>query len=72
MVLRYAHLAPDHLSHAAACIERNLAIVESNSTLVGRPVARDPGEIAPPYTTAQDSVRQKSGRDNLLDEDQAI
>ena len=32
MVLRYAHLAPDHLSHAAACIERNLAIVESNST----------------------------------------
>ena len=32
MVLRYAHLAPDHLSHAAARIERNLAIVESNST----------------------------------------
>ena len=32
IVLRYAHLAPDHLSHAAARIERTLAIVESNST----------------------------------------
>ncbi len=32
MVLRYAHLAPDHLSHAAARIERTLEIVESNST----------------------------------------
>ena len=27
MVLRYAHLAPDHLSHAAARIERPLGIV---------------------------------------------
>ena len=32
MVLRYAHLAPDHLSHAAARIERTWEIVESNST----------------------------------------
>ena len=32
MVLRYAHLAPDHLSHAAARIERVLEIVEPNST----------------------------------------
>ncbi len=32
MVSRYAHLAPDHLSHAAARIERELEIVESNST----------------------------------------
>ena len=32
MVLRYAHLAPDHLSHAAARIERTLEIVEQNST----------------------------------------
>lgn len=28
MVLRYAHLAPEHLSHAAARIERGLEIVE--------------------------------------------
>ena len=32
MVLRYAHLAPDHLSHGAARIERVLEIVEPNST----------------------------------------
>ena len=32
MVLRYAHLAPDHLSHAAARIERTLVIVGSNPT----------------------------------------
>jgi len=32
MVLRYAPLAPDHLSHAAARIERVLEIVEPNST----------------------------------------
>jgi hypothetical protein len=32
MVLRYAHSAPDHLSHAAARIERVLEIVEPNST----------------------------------------
>ena len=32
MVLRYAHLAPDHLSHAAARIERTWKIVEQNST----------------------------------------
>ena len=30
MLLRYAHLAPDHLSHAAARIERPLEIVEPN------------------------------------------
>jgi hypothetical protein len=33
MVLRYAHLAPYRLSHAAARIERALEIVEANSTL---------------------------------------
>jgi len=32
MVLRYAQLAPDHLRHAAARIERVLEIVEPNST----------------------------------------
>jgi len=32
MVLRDAHLAPDHLIHAAARIERVLGIVEPNST----------------------------------------
>ena len=38
MVLRYAHLAPDHLSHAAARIERTLQIVEHNSTKTLRSV----------------------------------
>jgi len=38
MVLRYAHLAPDHLSHAAARIERALEIVEPNSTKTLRSV----------------------------------
>ena len=38
MVLRYAHLAPDHLSHAAARIERTLEIVEQNSTKTLRSV----------------------------------
>jgi integrase len=38
MVLRYAHLAPDHLSHAAARIERVLEIVEPNSTKTLRSV----------------------------------
>jgi len=33
MVLRYAHLAPEHLSSAAARIERGLGIVENNSTI---------------------------------------
>ena len=33
MVLRYAHLAPEHLSTAAARIERGLGIVENNSTI---------------------------------------
>lgn len=33
MVLRYAHLAPEHLSTAAARIERELATVELNSTI---------------------------------------
>jgi integrase len=32
MVLRYAHLAPDHLSRAAARIEQTWTIVEQNST----------------------------------------
>ena len=32
MVLRYAHLATDHLSHTAAKIARVLKIVEPNST----------------------------------------
>ena len=32
MVLRYAHLAPDHLSHAAARIEQTWTSVEQNST----------------------------------------
>ena len=32
MLLRYAHLAPDHLSHAAARIEQTWTIVEQNST----------------------------------------
>ena len=38
MVLRYAHLAPDHLSPAAARIERTLQIVEHNSTKTLRSV----------------------------------
>ena len=33
MVLRHAHLAPEHLSNAAARIERGLGIVENNSTI---------------------------------------
>jgi integrase len=33
MVLRYAHLAPEHLSTAAARIERGLGIVENDSTI---------------------------------------
>jgi integrase len=33
MVLRYAHLAPEHLSSAAARIERGLGIVENDSTI---------------------------------------
>jgi hypothetical protein len=32
MVLRFAHLAPDHLSHSAVRIEWALEIVEPNST----------------------------------------
>jgi len=32
MVLRYAHLAPEHLSTAAARIERDFGIVESDAT----------------------------------------
>jgi hypothetical protein len=38
MVLRYAHLAPDHLSHAAPRIERALGIVEPNPTKTLRSV----------------------------------
>jgi integrase len=33
MVLRYAHLAPEHLSNAAARIERRLGIVGYDSTI---------------------------------------
>ena len=33
MVLRYAHLAPEHLSSAARRIERPLGIVENRSTI---------------------------------------
>jgi len=33
MVLRYAHLAPDHLSQAAGRIERTGAIVENKPTI---------------------------------------
>ena len=33
MVLRYAHLAPEHLADAASRIERPLGTVESNSTI---------------------------------------
>jgi hypothetical protein len=36
MVLRYAHLAPEHLSSAAARIERSLVNVGSNSTFTLR------------------------------------
>ena len=38
MVLRYAHLAPDHLNHAAARIERTWTIVEQNPTKTLRSV----------------------------------
>jgi len=33
MVLRYAHLTPEHLSNAASRIERELEIVGNNSTI---------------------------------------
>jgi integrase len=33
MVLRYAHLAPEHLAEAAARIERRLEVVDQNSTI---------------------------------------
>jgi integrase len=33
MVLRYAHLAPEHLSTAAARIERDVAVVATKATL---------------------------------------
>ncbi len=33
MVLRYAHLAPEHLSNAAARIERGIEVVKSNATI---------------------------------------
>jgi len=33
MVLRYAHLAPEHLSDAASRIERDLEIVTSEATI---------------------------------------
>ena len=33
MVLRYAHLAPEHLSSAAKRIERDWGVVETNSTI---------------------------------------
>jgi hypothetical protein len=33
MVLRYAHLAPEHLSNAAARIERGLGLIENDATI---------------------------------------
>ena len=33
MALRYAHLAPEHLSHAAARIEREFEIVVNDTTI---------------------------------------
>ena len=33
MVLRYAHLAPEHLSTAAARIERDLEVVLNDATI---------------------------------------
>ena len=33
MVLRYAHLAPEHLSSAASRVERGLEIVDNDSTI---------------------------------------
>jgi len=33
MVLRYAHLAPEHLSSAAARIERQIEVVDKNTTI---------------------------------------
>jgi len=33
MVLRYAHLAPEHLSTAAARIERRIEVVKPNATI---------------------------------------
>ena len=33
MVLRYAHLAPEHLSSAAKRIERDWGVVETNPTI---------------------------------------
>ncbi len=33
MVLRYAHLAPEHLSGAAARIEQTMGVVAENATL---------------------------------------
>lgn len=33
MVLRYAHLAPEHLSNAAARIERSIGVVTQNATI---------------------------------------
>ena len=37
MVLRYAHLAPEHLSQAARRIERVWEIVDGSSTISLRP-----------------------------------
>ncbi len=36
MVLRYAHLAPEHLADAARRIEREWSVVEGNSTIAQR------------------------------------
>lgn len=43
MVLRYAHLAPDYLSHAAARIKRMLDIVEPNFTFCWGDNSREVG-----------------------------
>ncbi len=33
MILRYAHLTPEHLSDAAARIERGMEVVSDNATI---------------------------------------
>jgi len=43
MVLRYAHLAPEHLSTAAQRIERAWSVVESDSTISLRSHAHEVG-----------------------------
>ena len=46
MVLRYAHLSPEHLAEAAARIERRWAVVESDSTISLRQKDERPTAVA--------------------------